>query len=132
MPLKDGRDYLLLIWKDPKTKKRFTIGELSKNGQFEFSYGYEYHKALSVGFEPLIAFPDSEKIYRHDELFPVFASRLPDPRRKGIDEILKNMVCKSMMRMNSSNEVVQSYRLIIWSSLTRFLTMKNVEWIVNT
>ena len=89
MPLKDDRDYLLLIWKEPKTKRRFTVGELSKKGQFEFSYGYEYQKALREGFEPLIAFPDSEKIYRHDELFPVFASRLPDPRRKGIDEILK-------------------------------------------
>jgi len=89
MSLKDGRDYLLLIWKEPKTKKRFTVGELSKNGQFEFSYGYEYQEALRAGFELLIAFPDKDKTYRNDDLFPVFASRLPDPRRKGIEVILR-------------------------------------------
>lgn len=88
MSLKDGRDYLLLIWKHPKTKRRYTVGTLSKNGQFEFSYGYEYKEAITAGFELLIAFPDAEKIYRNDILFPVFSSRLPDPKRKGIEEIL--------------------------------------------
>jgi hypothetical protein len=89
MSIKDGRDYLLLIWKEPKTRRRYAIGELSKNGQFEFSYGYEVQQAIEAGFELLIAFPDIRKVYTNKNLFPVFASRLPDPKRKDIDAILK-------------------------------------------
>lgn len=89
MSIKDGRDYLLLIWKEPKTRRNYIIGELSKNGQFEFSYGYEVQKAIKDGFELLIAFPDIDKVYKNDQLFSVFASRLPDPKRKGIEAILE-------------------------------------------
>ena len=89
MSIKDGRDYLLLVWKEPKTRRCYTIGELSKNGQFEFSYGYEVREAIDAGFELLIAFPDIEKVYKNEKLFSVFSSRLPDPKRKGIDAILE-------------------------------------------
>ncbi len=89
MSIKNGRDYLLLVWKEPKTKRRYTIGELSKNGQFEFSYGHEVHKAIQAGFELLIAFSNIKTVYTNDNLFPVFASRLPDPKRKGIEAILE-------------------------------------------
>ncbi len=88
MSIKDGRDYLLLVWKEPNTKRRYVVGELSKNGQFEFLYGYEVQDAIKVGFELLIAFPEIEKTYKNDNLFPVFASRLPDPKRRGIEAIL--------------------------------------------
>lgn len=89
MSIKEGRDYLLLVWKEPETKRKYIVGELSRNGQFEFSYGYEVHKAISAGFELLIAFPDINTVYQNDHLFPVFASRLPDPKRKGIEAILE-------------------------------------------
>ena len=88
MSVKDGRDYLLLIWKEPKSRRRYLVGELSKNGQFEFTYNNEVHKAIEDGFELLIAFPEIDKLYKSDKLFPVFASRLPDPKRKGIEAIL--------------------------------------------
>ena len=69
MSIKDGRDYLLLVWKEPKTRRCYTIGELSKNGQFEFSYGYEVREAIDAGFKLLIAFPDIEKVYKNDILY---------------------------------------------------------------
>lgn len=89
MSIKDGKDYLLLVWKDPKKKRRYIVGELSKNGQFEFAYKHEVDEAIKAGFELLIAFPEITKIYTSDKLFPVFASRLPDPKRKGIEAILE-------------------------------------------
>jgi len=89
MSTRGGRDFLQLVWKDPTTKRRYSIGELSRNGQFEFAYGFEVEKAIEVGFELLIAFPEREKVYKNDDLFPVFASRLPDPKRKGIEAILE-------------------------------------------
>ena len=48
MSLQGGRDYLLLVWKDPKTKRRYIVGELSKNGQFEFSYDMSSTKRLML------------------------------------------------------------------------------------
>lgn len=89
MSIKDGKDYLLLIWKEPNKRRNYVVGELSKNGQFEFSYGYEVQQAIEDGFELLISFPDINKVYKSEQLFSVFASRLPDPKRKGIEAILK-------------------------------------------
>lgn len=89
MSIKDGRDYLLLVWKEPKSRRRYVVASLSRNGQFEFSYSDEVQAAIEAGFEPLIAFPDLKKTYKSDKLFSAFCSRLPDPKRKGIEKILQ-------------------------------------------
>jgi hypothetical protein len=89
MSVKDGRDYIYLIWKDVKTRRQYTIGQLSKNGQFEFNYGFEIKEALKKGFDLLISFDDINKVYKSDILFPVFSSRLPDKKRKDMYKILE-------------------------------------------
>lgn len=88
MSLKDGRDYLYMIWKSEKSRKQHIVGILSKNGQFEFKYGKEVSEAIDDGFTPLVSFPDITTIYKNDALFPVFMSRLPDKKRKDIATIL--------------------------------------------
>lgn len=89
MSIKDGKDYLYLIWKSEVTRRQYIVGQLSKNGQYEFHYCGEVHKAIEAGFTPLIPFPDIDTTYNNDELFSVFSSRLPDRKRKDIDNILK-------------------------------------------
>ncbi len=85
-----GRDYLYVIWKDLNTRSRFVVGELSKNGEYEFKYFNEnVENAKLHGFTPFVAFPDVMKIYKSPELFHAFTSRLPDKRRKNISEILE-------------------------------------------
>ncbi len=69
---KEEKDYLYLIWKDPITRRNFIVGQLSKNCQFEFSYGHEVLDAMEKGFELLISFEDIDKIYKSDTLFPTF------------------------------------------------------------
>lgn len=86
---KDGRDYLYLIWKEPISRRNYIVGQLSKNSQYEFSYGYEVDEAIEKGFELLISFDDIDKVYKSDTLFPTFSSRLPDPKRRGIERILE-------------------------------------------
>lgn len=86
---KDGRDYLYLIWKSEQSRKQYIVGQLVKNGQYEFRYAEEIQDAMEDGFSPLLCFSDLEKVYRDQKLFPVFASRLPDKRRKDIQNILK-------------------------------------------
>jgi len=87
--IKDGRDYVYLIWKDSNTRRQFVVGQLSKNGQYEFSYGHEVKEAIENGFTPLLSFEELGKTYTSDILFPAFSSRLPDAHRKDINIILQ-------------------------------------------
>lgn len=89
MSTKNGKDYLYLIWKHPETRKQYIVGILSKNGLFEFEYGKEIDEARKNGFQGIAAFEDFSKKYTSEKLFPVFASRLPDKKRRGISDILK-------------------------------------------
>jgi hypothetical protein len=85
----NNRDYLYLIWQDYKTKQRYIIGELSKNGKYEFKYRTkELDNAIKNGFKPLIAFANINEVYESYDMFPAFSSRLPDKRRKDVKEIL--------------------------------------------
>lgn len=89
MSIRNGRDYIYLVWQENKTRRRYIIGQLSKNGQYEFNYGFEVNEAIDNGFKLLIGFDDINEVYKNDILFPVFSSRLPDRKRKGIDKILQ-------------------------------------------
>lgn len=89
MSLKDGRDYMYLIWKSDKSRKQHIVGQLTKNGKYEFKYSKEVNKAIEDGFTPLVCFPNLNETYFSEILFPVFSSRLPDRKRKDIKDILK-------------------------------------------
>lgn len=89
MSQKDGRDYLYLIWKSELSRKQYIVGQLVKNGQYEFRYAENLQDAVDDGFTPLLCFPDIKKVYVDKKLFPVFASRLPDRKRRDIQDILK-------------------------------------------
>ncbi|MDY5103575.1 MAG: HIRAN domain-containing protein [Agathobacter sp.] len=89
MSLQNGKDYLYLIWQDSVSRRQFIVGQLSKNGEYEFRYSDDISLALNAGFQPLVAFEDISKTYYSDKLFPAFASRLPDCKRKDIDAILQ-------------------------------------------
>lgn len=89
MSFKVGRDYINLIWKSPTTRVQYTVGQLSKNGQFEFNYCEEIEKAMADGFSPLVSFNEINETYTSDILFPTFSSRLPDKKRKDIEKILE-------------------------------------------
>lgn len=88
MSVKSGKDYLYLIWKSDQTRRQYIIGQLTKNGQYEFQYIEEVHSAIADGFKPLLCFPDLDRVYKDDRLFTIFSSRLPDKKRKNIQLIL--------------------------------------------
>lgn len=89
MSVKDGKDYLYLIWKCDSTRRQYIVGQLTKNGQYEFQYCGEIAAAIEAGFIPLVSFKQLDRVYTCQELFPVFSSRLPDRKRKDIDRILQ-------------------------------------------
>ena len=79
-----------LIWKEPKTRRRYKIGILSKNNnQYEFKYvNPELNDAKKVGFNYYPGFEDINKIYTNNKLFGNIASRLPNCNRPDYLEIL--------------------------------------------
>lgn len=89
MSVKEGKDYLYLIWKCEKNRRQYIVGQLTRNGQYEFQYSEEIEEALKAGFKTLIPFENLSQVYVSKELFPVFSSRLPDRKRKDINKILE-------------------------------------------
>lgn len=53
MAIKDGRDYLYLIWKCALNRRQYIVGQLTKNGHYEFQYCEKIEDALKAGFIPL-------------------------------------------------------------------------------
>ena len=89
MSHKDGKDYLYLIWKSGQSGQQYIVGQLTRNSHYEFQYCSEVKAAIEDGFSPLLCFPDLNKQYENEKLFSVFSSRLPDKKRKNINDILK-------------------------------------------
>lgn len=88
-------DYLYLIWKNPQTRSRHLIGTLKKNGKYEFQYSSDIKKCQEKGFDLLVSFPDINKKYVSENLFPEFLSRIPGSNRIDIKDILKKYNLKS-------------------------------------
>lgn len=85
------KDIVYLVWTNKENKKRYKVAELyKKNGKFYFKYILENVKeAEKDGFTLLIAFPQINALYDNPQLFAVFSSRLPEPTRPEIREILE-------------------------------------------
>lgn len=81
-------NYLLLIWKDPETRRNYTVGKLTRGDCFTFQYYGEAENAEEAGWKLLGAFPTYQE-YRSKTMFPVFSSRLPDKKRRDIQNILE-------------------------------------------
>ena len=81
-------NYLLLIWKDPSSRRNYTVGKLTRGDKFYFEYFGEDELAKKAGWRELEAFPDN-KVYANTELFLPFSSRLPDKKRRDIKVILE-------------------------------------------
>lgn len=83
-----SKNTLLLIWKEPQSRKNFVIGQLEKGSGYKFRYCPSVNEAIKFGFSTLIGFEDLNKTYESNILFPAFSSRLPDRKRRDISTIL--------------------------------------------
>ena len=72
---------LVVTWQHPQERGIRPVGFLICDG--ESSYTFEYiRNALDVsGFRPLLGFPEFDRLYRSDVLFPLFSQRVMDARR---------------------------------------------------
>lgn len=85
---------LFVAWQAPgPTRAWFPIGRLDASTErrdyvFRYTHG-ALHARDRAGFEPLIAFPEFDRRYEADELFPLFKNRILEPNRKDFAEYLQ-------------------------------------------
>lgn len=85
---------LLLIWKDPSSRQRFTVGKLFYN-EYSDIYRFTYlnpdlDEAITHGFKNYPNFPSLNQHYEvKGKLFKDIKSRIPQPRRPDYAEILE-------------------------------------------
>jgi len=69
--------------------KELEIGTLTfKDGVWVFKYSDEFKSQNEI--QPIIDFPDTNKTYRSDELWPFFLSRIPGLSQPAVKELLRN------------------------------------------
>ena len=78
---------LYLIWKSPLSSKDYVVGKLTKADEYTFEYTKDCEKAKEDGWGMIPAFPESKE-YHSKALFSAFSSRLPDKKRRNINQIL--------------------------------------------
>jgi len=87
---------LYVTWQNSLTKQYFPVGRLVSGlapdkPEYEFCYLNGADAAEKAGFEPLLSFSSLNRIYRSDELFPLFQNRLMSPGRVEYREYLSNL-----------------------------------------
>lgn len=88
---------LFLAWQAPTNSKRsrawFPVGQLDAEPEashYRFRYTQGALKAQhDVGFMPLLAFPEFERVYKSDELFPLFKNRVVSSKRTDFEEYIR-------------------------------------------
>lgn len=117
MQNRQAEEFLYLIWKDPQTRRNFTVGKLTRGNGYRFEYCEENEQAREFGWQGVPAFPDSDVVYSNEELFPAFSSRLPDPKRRDINEILKKYELEvydeyELLRKSGARLPIDTYEFI--------------------
>ncbi|MCM2334357.1 MAG: HipA N-terminal domain-containing protein [Anaeromyxobacteraceae bacterium] len=67
---------------------RVTLGTLTKEGQ-EFVFRYDPRFAKAADSTPISAFPDLDREYRAEELWPFFAVRIPPVDREDVRQAME-------------------------------------------
>ncbi len=92
------------------------IGVLSyDNNQWTFKYSDEFRK--EKGLNPIIDFPDTEKVYVNDLLWPFFASRIPSLNQPfQFKKIHKANISKDdsvgLLRLFGNETITNPFRLL--------------------
>ncbi|MHB8261810.1 MAG: HipA N-terminal domain-containing protein [Bacteroidia bacterium] len=92
LPLDENATFMLKV-------DNIEIGKLHcENGVWEFAYTDEFKK-IGKDYNLITGFPDLNKVYRENTLWPFFRVRIPGLKQPGVQEIIKKE------KINQENEV---------------------------
>jgi len=119
---------LFVAWQQPESRQYYPIARLAAgvgDGRdlFEFSYIKGAEQAAKEGFQPFLAFPLKNSVYRSNELFPFFTNRLMSPnrpdfathvRRLGLDADANPMAILARSGGSRATDSIELFQLPIW------------------
>jgi hypothetical protein len=86
---------LFVAWREPESRRIFAVGRLLRLATpfsgYEFGYIEGARVAAGAGFQPFLAFPNLEKVYRSRELLPFFKNRVLSPSRPDYLEYIESL-----------------------------------------
>jgi hypothetical protein len=71
---------LAVTWQHPTSRQIAPVALLEFDGE-RYRFHYIRHAESVPGFRPLLGFPEMDRTYESEHLFPLFAQRVMDPRR---------------------------------------------------
>lgn len=83
---------VFLAWQDTRSRRWFPVGRLDAipEGRYAFAYtGGAREAKEESGFAPLYDFPDLDRRYTADSLFPLFKNRVMTSQRRDFQDYLK-------------------------------------------
>ncbi len=87
---------LIVTWRRPSDRAYLPLGRLISGlgpdqPEYEFVFLSGVKDALAEGLGPLLAFPDINRVYRSDELFPFFQNRVMQPSRPDYSRFIQSL-----------------------------------------
>jgi hypothetical protein len=86
---------LFVAWREPKSHRIFPVGRLLRvmtpQRGYEFGYIEGARVAAEVGFQPFVAFPDLDGVYRSRELLPFFKNRVLSSSRPDYPDYIESL-----------------------------------------
>lgn len=87
--LSASRRALLLVWQNPKSRLFATVGQLDALNGGRFAFRYFESAWVDPDFQPLVEFPDRNRVYLSNELPAFFANRVLSADRPGYGTYLR-------------------------------------------
>jgi hypothetical protein len=81
---------LVVAWQHPESRLISPVGFLSYD-EHSYRFAYIRHALDVTDFQPLLGFPDLHRSYDSEDLFPLFAQRAMDPRRRDYHRYLTRL-----------------------------------------
>ncbi len=87
---------LIVTWRKPDDSAYIAIGRLiyspgPDRPEYEFAFLHGVHYAIKRGLGELLAFPDINRVYGSNVLFPFFQNRVMQPSRPDYPEFVRNL-----------------------------------------
>jgi len=87
---------LYVAWQQPQSRRYFPVARLvagigDAREMYEFAYINGAGEAAKEGFQPFLAFPSFEEVYRSNELFPFFSNRLMSRNRPDFPAYIQSL-----------------------------------------
>lgn len=107
------------------TRQRYHIGTLTyKNNIYLFQYENNAYRrkldeAMDNGYQPHLAFPDVNRVYKSKTLFGPFARRLPDSRRPDYHILLREL---GLFQSSSEMDILKATGGILATDSYEFVT----------